>query len=149
VQASQGRDRAIVEQVDALIDETKAKDAEVEQWRERAQSEEAAKLQLRVQLDQLAANGAAAARDYASGTMSVVPDLSLAIEREMEAQEQAGAAVFVMDSDEEDELAATDAAGVGGGQHSLVQTLARTSLMARRLRALAAEVQAEVAPPDR
>jgi hypothetical protein len=67
----------------------------------------------------------------------------------MEAQEQAGAAVFVMDSDEEDELAATDAAGVGGGQHSLVQTLARTSLMARRLRALAAEVQAEVAPPDR
>ena len=49
------------QQVDALIGETKAKDAELTRWRERAEGEEAAKLQLQAQLDQLAAERGARA----------------------------------------------------------------------------------------
>ena len=134
VESAQSADGDMLAQVEAIADQTRALSADVSLWQERAASEQSEKEKLQAHLDDLSRAGKqAAARADAPDTR---PALVTAVEE----------AVHLALSRDEHSLfsksvsAERDAEAEGGGSASrlrLVNSLVKTEVMARRLKAMA------------
>ena len=136
MQAADGDTRDMLEAIEA---QTRSLSADVALWQERAVSEQEAKEKLQSYLDELRSGGRA--DDAAQGR----PPLAELVEEAVTTSLQRGDHTLGV-GDASSSRTGGDSAATDSRQR-LVDSLAKTEVMARRLKAMAAEVEASVSQP--
>jgi hypothetical protein len=146
VERAQSADGDMLAQVEAIAEQTRSLSADVALWQERAASEKEAKEKLQAHLDELARAGKAAAnhadRNLPDGDGQLRPPLLDAVEEAVHAALSRDEHSYQIGSGRAGE---EDEGGGSATRRRLVNSLAKTEVMARRLKAMAAEVEASVA----